>query len=79
MQPSFVKRREELAKLDIAYMGMFKSPDGQIVLADLIRLFVPIALVTTEPHKTIVRAAQSDVITYIQRRIEDGVKGISVK
>ncbi len=79
LRPNLVKRNEEQHKLDIAYMGFVKSPDGKLMLEDLIRMFVPERLSTTDSHKTTVRAAQSDVITYIQRRVENGVKGISVK
>ncbi len=79
LRPNLVKHNEELRKLDIAYMGMFKSADGQLVLKDLVSQFMPAKITTDNAHTTALRARGVDFILYIQRRIEDGVKGISVK
>jgi hypothetical protein len=60
---------------DIAFAAVFGSPEGKQVLEDLTLRFVPEALTTKDQHSTTVRAAQADVIRYIERRIVDGMAG----
>lgn len=71
--------RETTHKIDLLYMHLFNNPDGKMVLEDLVRNFLHDKLSTGEAHSTCIRASQADVIRYIQRRIEDGVDGKSVR
>jgi hypothetical protein len=73
------KARENTHTTDIAYMHVFNNPDGKKVLEDLAMRFVHEKLSSGDPHATVVRASQSDVITYIQRSIQNGVDGKSVR
>jgi len=70
--------RKNLHELNVAYMGLFKSPDGEKVLEDLIMNFLPERLSTDDPHTTAIRVGESNPIRYIQRRIQDGVDGKSI-
>ena len=74
-----VSNREELHSGDVRFMHVFSNPDGKFVLEDLIKNFFPEKLSTGDEYNTCKRAHQSDVIRYIQRRIEDGVDGKSIR
>jgi len=64
-----------LREKDLMYMKLFQCREGQFVLKDLIALFAPDKIVGETPHETTVRAATSDPIRYIQRRIQNGMEG----
>jgi hypothetical protein len=60
-------------------MTWASTPDGQLILADLEKNFMRDRLAADDSHTTVVRAAQSDPIRYILRRIQNGVDGKSVR
>ena len=62
--------RKQLQKRAIPFHNIFSSPEGQEVLDALKAEFSPAALCHESPHQTIVRAAQRDVIEYIDIMIK---------
>jgi hypothetical protein len=64
------------AKKDRAYLDL-DSPNGKIIMDDLIMMFSPDKITGKTKYETEVKAHQSDVIRYIQRRIKDGMEGKS--
>ena len=62
--------RRGLQKKAIPFHNVFSSPEGQEILDALRAEFCPAALCTDSPHETIVRAAQRDVIEYIEIMIK---------
>lgn len=61
-------------ELNRKYVATFTSPDGQAVLEDLIKIFAPDKIIGKNEYDTLMRAAQSDPIRYIQRRLIDGLE-----
>lgn len=57
-------------KLAQQYRQTFGSPAGEDVLHDLEMAFSHRALTGKDPHMTTVRAAQHDVVMYIQSMME---------
>ncbi len=74
-----LKARDVLHKLDLAYMHLFNTPEGEEILADLKKHFMLDRLTTDNAHTTVVRASHSDPIRYILRRIQNGMDGKSVR
>jgi hypothetical protein len=72
------KAQEIIARKDKAYSDLFNSPEGKLVLEDLIVMFAPENLATDTAHSTAIRVGQSNPIRYIQRRIKDGMEGKSL-
>jgi len=62
--------RRNLQKKAIPFSNVFGTPEGQEVLAALKAEFAPTILCTDSPHMTVVRAAQRDVIEYIESLIK---------
>ena len=71
--------RDITHKLDVVYMHVFNNPDGAKVLEDLVKIFLPEKLSTGDAHTTAIRVGESNPIRYIQRRVENGVDGKSVR
>ena len=74
-----VKVRQEIHKIDLAFMNIFNTPDGKIALEYLIKTYRPERITTDDPFTTGMRARGVEIINDIQRRIEDGVDGKSVR
>jgi len=62
-------------KLDLLYVSFWNTHEGKAILADLKMRYLRDNITTDNPHTTIVRAAESNPIRYILRRIEDGMDG----
>ena len=62
--------RRNLQKKAVPFHNVFSSPEGQEVFNILKTEFAPAALCADSPHETIVRAAQRDVIEYIEIMIK---------
>ncbi len=62
--------RKHMKKKAIPFHQTFGSPNGLEVLAVLKAEFCPSELCQESPHLTVVRAAQRDVIEYIERMIK---------
>ena len=63
------KLRRQLQKKAIPFHNVFNTPEGQMVLDQLKSEFAPSELVHQTQHGTVVRAAQRDVIEYIENMI----------
>ena len=79
MRPKVKEALENQHTLDIAYRDLFKTPLGEKVLANLVRLYNPERLHTDNPHTTAIRIGESTPVRYILRRIENGLDGKSVR
>ena len=62
--------RRNLQKKAIPFSNIFGTPEGQEVLAALRAEFAPTILCSDSSHLTIVKAAQRDVIEYIESLIK---------
>lgn len=58
-------QRNEDTKMREKYKALFDTLLGEDVLADLRKQFYEGELVNTDPHRTVVAAAQHDVVDYI--------------
>lgn len=59
----------ELVKKSMPYKKVFASEDGKEVLKDLRHEFKSISVTAPTPHETVIRAAQYDVLDYIEKMI----------
>lgn len=59
----------EMVKKSMPYKKVFTSEDGKHVLKDLKREFKNISVTAPTPHETVVRAAQYDMLDYIEKMI----------
>lgn len=73
------KAQQQIHKLDLLYKNFWNTPEGNKVLADLVRMFLPDKLSTDNPHTTAIRVGESNPVRYIQRRIKHGMDGRSVR
>ena len=64
---------KELVKRSAPFKRVFQGEDGKKVLQDLKAEFRKLSVVAETPHETIVRAAQYDVLDYIDKMIN--IKG----
>jgi hypothetical protein len=62
--------KRELAKKAIPFHNVFSSPEGALVLERLKAEFDPSDIVAENAHQTVVKAAQRDVIRYIENMIK---------
>lgn len=66
--------KENAIRISQRYKNVFSTPDGKEVLEDLELLFDPPEVVAATEHATIIKAAQRDVMRYIQSCIRVGEK-----
>lgn len=62
--------RRNLQKKAIPFSNVFGTPEGQEVFAALKAEFAPTTLCSESSHLTVIRAAQRDVIEYIESLIK---------
>jgi hypothetical protein len=62
-------------EVDIAFRDFSLTPDGQVVMQVLEKVFNHDKLSTGDAHTTAVRVGGAEVIRFIHRRIEDGMDG----
>lgn len=60
---------KEMVKRTAPYKRLFKGEDGKKVLQDLKAEFRKSSVVGATPHETTIRAAQYDVLDYIEKMI----------
>ena len=60
---------KEMVKKTAPWKRLFKGVDGEIVLKDLKAEFRRMSVVANTPHETTIRAAQYDVLDYIEKMI----------
>ncbi len=58
------------------FSELFRSPIGKEVLEDLKEQFEPESLCVENQHETIIRAAQRDVVRWIEEVIERGNRNV---
>ena len=63
----------EVIKRAAPYKRVFNGEDGKVVLRDLKAEFRRLSVVAETSHETIIRAAQYDVLDYIEKMIN--IKG----
>jgi len=61
--------RDNMVRESISFSHIFTTPDGKEVLEKLKEEFDPVAICATNSHETVVRAAQRDVIKYIETMV----------
>ena len=59
----------QVVKRTAPYKRLFNSVDGETVIKDLKAEFNKPSVVADSPHETVIRAAQYDVLDYIEKQI----------
>lgn len=62
--------QDNLVRESLPFNHVFSSPEGVKVLAKLKEEFDPVTICNTSPHETLIRAAQRDVIRYIETMVK---------
>jgi len=60
---------KEMVKRTAPYKLVFKGTNGEAILKDLKAEFRKLSVVAATPHETTIRAAQYDVLDYIEKMI----------
>lgn len=68
------QNKKRMAKVSSDYKMLFESPQGKTVLEHLKIVFDPPILCKANADTTLIRAAQRDVIRFIDDTIKGGVK-----
>ena len=78
MLNKLARSKEIIHATNVDYRDCFGSPVGKRVLEHLKRLWMPEKITTNDPHTTAMNARAMEIITDIQRRMQDGVDGKSI-